>query len=106
VGAVIVIIFIAGLYFTPMLVALIRGVPNQGSVFVVNFFLGWTFVGWVVALAMAARSPSAGTEIHVAQHVVAKPPDDDPGLNAAVAKAIADYEGQRTALPESNPEQS
>ena len=24
-----------------------------GGVLVVNFFLGWTFVGWVVALAMA-----------------------------------------------------
>ena len=23
---------------------------------VVNLFLGWTFIGWVVALAMAARS--------------------------------------------------
>ncbi|MFJ6385087.1 superinfection immunity protein [Kitasatospora sp. NPDC092039] len=33
-----------------------RGVPNRGSVIVVNVFLGWTVLGWIVALAMAARS--------------------------------------------------
>ncbi|MFB7917695.1 superinfection immunity protein [Streptomyces sp. NPDC056061] len=39
-------------YFVPFFIALGRGV-NTGSVFVVNFFLGWTFIGWVVALAMS-----------------------------------------------------
>ncbi|HXA88731.1 MAG TPA: superinfection immunity protein [Mycobacterium sp.] len=27
--------------------------PNAGSVAVINLFLGWTFIGWVVAPAMA-----------------------------------------------------
>lgn len=43
-------------YWVPTLVAFGRGVPNKGSVLVINFFLGWTVIGWVVALAMAARS--------------------------------------------------
>ena len=43
-------------YFIPAIVALARRVPNKGSVIVVNVFLGWTVIGWVVALAMAARS--------------------------------------------------
>jgi Superinfection immunity protein len=47
---------IVGLYFLPTIVATSRGVTNQGSVIVVNLFLGWTFIGWVVALAMAFRS--------------------------------------------------
>jgi hypothetical protein len=45
-----------GLYFLPTVVAVTRKVTNQGSVLVVNFFLGWTFLGWVVALAMACRT--------------------------------------------------
>lgn len=45
-----------GLYFAPTLLALDRDVPNKGSVAVINVFLGWTLIGWVVALAMAARS--------------------------------------------------
>jgi hypothetical protein len=47
---------IIGAYFVPTIVAAARKVPNQGSVFVINLFLGWTVIGWVVALAMAARS--------------------------------------------------
>jgi hypothetical protein len=40
-------------YFVPTLIAALRGIPNAVSVAVVNLFLGWTFLGWVVALAMA-----------------------------------------------------
>jgi Superinfection immunity protein len=35
--------------------------PNTGSVVVVNVLLGWTIVGWVVALAIALRDPAPGT---------------------------------------------
>lgn len=48
------------LYFLPALVAFARHVRNTGSVLVVNLFLGWTIVGWIVALAMAARSVDSG----------------------------------------------
>lgn len=50
------ILFIAAMYFIPTIVGAIRKVPNIGSVIVINLFLGWTLIGWVVALAMAARS--------------------------------------------------
>jgi hypothetical protein len=43
-------------YWVPTGVALVRKVPDRGSVAVVNAFLGWTVIGWVVALAMACRS--------------------------------------------------
>ncbi len=50
------LLFLVALYFVPLIVAVVRKVPNVGSVGVINFFLGWTLIGWVVALAMAARS--------------------------------------------------
>jgi hypothetical protein len=50
------VLLIVGLYFVPTFVALARQVPHQGSVVVINLFLGWTLIGWVVALAMACRS--------------------------------------------------
>ncbi|MEU1466988.1 superinfection immunity protein [Streptomyces sp. NPDC005761] len=50
------LIVAALVYFVPAVVAFSRGVPNKGSVLVLNLFLGWTLVGWIVALAMAARS--------------------------------------------------
>jgi hypothetical protein len=54
-GAVAAIAVIAA-YWAPSIVALARKVPNRGSVAVVNAFLGWTVIGWIVALAMACRS--------------------------------------------------
>jgi hypothetical protein len=47
---------LVGAYFAPTMIANHRKLPNQGSLFVINLFLGWTFIGWVVALAMAVRS--------------------------------------------------
>lgn len=46
----------AAAYFAPTLVAIGRRVTNQGSVFVIDLFLGWTVIGWVIALAMALRT--------------------------------------------------
>lgn len=41
------------LYFIPTFAAK-RG--RRGGVLVINLFLGWTLIGWVVALFMAIRS--------------------------------------------------
>ena len=41
------------LYFLPTLIALIFGCDRKGAVFVLNLFLGWTFIGWVWALVWA-----------------------------------------------------
>jgi hypothetical protein len=43
------------LYFLPSIEAKINNNPNFMSVFMVNLFLGWTIVGWVVALAWAHK---------------------------------------------------
>lgn len=50
------LLVIIGAYFTPLLVAAFRSMPNVGSVAVVNVLLGWTGIGWIVALAMACGS--------------------------------------------------
>ena len=45
-------VFVVLLYLVPTLVAVLRGKRHPGAVIVVNLLLGWTFIGWVVALAM------------------------------------------------------
>lgn len=54
-GVLLIILGVAA-YWVPAAVAWIRRVPNAGSVTVINVFLGWTVIGWIVALAMACRS--------------------------------------------------
>ena len=41
---------IVSIYFFPTIVAVMRSHNNTLSIFVLNLFLGWTFIGWVVAL--------------------------------------------------------
>jgi hypothetical protein len=38
------------LYFLPTIIAVLRKKRNALAIFLLNIFLGWTFIGWVVAL--------------------------------------------------------
>lgn len=52
VGVVMLGVLVA-LYFVPSIVANNRGHRNKGSIVATNILLGWTFVGWCVALIWA-----------------------------------------------------
>ena len=52
--AIVVAIVTAG-YMLPWAIAAVRGNRNSWTVFWVNLLLGWTVVGWVVALVMSIR---------------------------------------------------
>jgi len=48
------------MYLLPVLIGWARHVPDIGVIAVINILLGWTFFGWVVALALALRSVNPG----------------------------------------------
>jgi uncharacterized membrane protein len=50
-GQVFIVIFVAFLYFMPTLTGWHK--KNVAAIFALNLFLGWTFIGWVVALVWA-----------------------------------------------------
>ncbi|NTW40990.1 MAG: superinfection immunity protein [Cellulomonadaceae bacterium] len=47
--------FTAG-YMLPWAIAATRGKANQGSVALINALVGWSLIGWVVALVMACQA--------------------------------------------------
>jgi len=51
-------------YLLPTTIAIIRRRTNTMAIFVLNLFLGWTLVGWVVALvwAVATDAPKPATQ--------------------------------------------
>jgi Superinfection immunity protein len=66
-GALIVL----ALYVVPTIVAVSRDMPNKGSTIAINLLLGWTVIGWVVALAMAlGDSTSRGAHVVVQNNLV------------------------------------
>jgi hypothetical protein len=42
-------------YFLPTIIGVARSKRDLLSIFLLNLFLGWTLIGWVVALVWAAR---------------------------------------------------
>lgn len=50
-----------GVYLLPVLIGWARRAPDLGAIVVINILLGWTFAGWVVALALAFRNTSPGS---------------------------------------------
>jgi hypothetical protein len=52
-------------YFLPTIIALLRKSTSIAGIFVLNFFLGWTFIGWIIALVWAIASRNTSTTIVV-----------------------------------------
>lgn len=51
-----VLLFIIPLYFLPAIVAKSRKHPSTSGIFVLNFLLGWTVLGWIGGLIWAFSS--------------------------------------------------
>jgi Superinfection immunity protein len=43
-------------YFLPSIIALARNKRDIASIFVLNFLLGWTAIGWIIALVWALKA--------------------------------------------------
>ncbi len=50
-------IFLILLYFLPSIVSMSRGHHNSNAICILNLFLGWTLIGWVVALVWSLTAP-------------------------------------------------
>ena len=46
-------------YFLPAMVAWTNGRANTSAIFALNLLLGWTLIGWVVALVWAMTNAPA-----------------------------------------------
>jgi hypothetical protein len=50
------LIFSVAFYFLPAIIAAVRHTHNASGILLLNLLLGWTVVGWCVALLMAICS--------------------------------------------------
>jgi hypothetical protein len=72
---VLLVVVLVGFYFFPTIIGASRKVVNIGSVFAINLLLGWTLIGWAIALAMALRTnpPYAYPQARQTQGLAAPP---------------------------------
>ena len=45
-----VMVLLALLHFLPTVIALLRGHHNSFAILLTNLLLGWTVIGWIIAL--------------------------------------------------------
>lgn len=76
-------------YFLPSFIAAARGHRNGRAIFLLNLFLGWTVLGWIVALVWSARIPSNRRE-----HPRFRVPSDVPLRCIADCAGVASFEAQ------------
>lgn len=57
------LVFLGLMYFLPTIIG--RNKSDAGLIFVVNLFLGWTVVGWFVALIWACAADPAPIPVRV-----------------------------------------
>lgn len=50
------LVFAIGLYFLPAIVAAVRHTHNSTAILLLNIFLGWTGIGWLIVFIMALCS--------------------------------------------------
>lgn len=53
------------MYWLPTIIAIIRRTPSALGVAAINFFLGWTVIGWFIALIVALASAPATERVTV-----------------------------------------
>jgi Superinfection immunity protein len=49
------LLFPLAMYFLPTIIAVARNKRDTTAIFLLNFFLGWSIVGWFVALIWAVK---------------------------------------------------
>jgi T4 superinfection immunity protein len=58
-GLILFVAFVTGaflLYLLPTIIAVMRKKENAGAIAIVNLLLGWTFIGWVIALVWSVST--------------------------------------------------
>jgi hypothetical protein len=52
-GGALLITLLIGVYFLPLIVAVVRNKRNMLAISMLNLFAGWTLLGWLAALIWA-----------------------------------------------------
>lgn len=75
----IVVLLMLTLYFLPTIIAVCRHSYYMAAAIVVNLFLGWTLIGWLLALILSLQNkPKTGSQQIVINTIVGDKNDVKP----------------------------
>lgn len=83
-------------YFLPSIIAGLRKHPNGAAIGIVNTFLGWTLIGWVVALAWSVTSTDKPAAPPAPARADPAPARSKAEATARAHEVAADFRGKIT----------
>jgi hypothetical protein len=63
IGGLLVLGVLGGMYFLPAIVAFNRKHAQRGAIFLLNFLLGWSVLGWIIAIVWSMTNSQPQTVI-------------------------------------------
>lgn len=69
------------LYFLPTIIGASRHKTNLVGIFLVNFFLGWSIIGWVIALVWAVSAERVDQVAYVPRMPPGMAPQAQPQMH-------------------------
>ncbi|SHG53851.1 Short C-terminal domain-containing protein [Flavobacterium micromati] len=85
-SAIVIIISLFS-YFLPTVIAMLRGKSNTFAILLLNLFLGWTFIGWIVALVWSVTSDNKPQTIVVNNNSSIEPKNELKTLTSVGIKS-------------------
>ena len=85
-SAIVIVISLIS-YFLPTLIAMLRGKSNTFAILLLNLFLGWTFIGWIVALVWSVTSDNKPQTIVVNNNTSIEPNNEIKTLTNTEVKS-------------------
>ncbi|MCE9585607.1 superinfection immunity protein [Candidatus Nomurabacteria bacterium] len=85
-------ILIFALYFLPSINAYWKKKRNKSAVLTLNFFLGWTVIGWIVALIWSSTNDAPATVVIEKNTPVKSTSNELVELHALKEKGVITHE--------------
>ncbi|AQW70709.1 hypothetical protein B2J77_09270 [Pseudomonas parafulva] len=88
------VVFVPAFYMLPTIEAWLRKSNNLGAIAALNFFLGWSLLGWVAALVWAFKKPSPVIVADMSAAASPEPVVDIPAVADSKPKKDCPYCGE------------
>ncbi|WP_442915449.1 superinfection immunity protein [Lentibacillus sp. JNUCC-1] len=56
------------MYFTPAIIGFVRKKDNALAIFLLNLFLGWSLIAWVISLVWATSKDASPQQVVIQNH--------------------------------------
>ena len=96
-SATVIILFLL-IYFLPSIIAIFSNKSNTVAIVMLNLFLGWSFIGWVVALIWSVSKDRQQQQIIVNNNAYSEYRNVTPTITQPVPESTQNNDGMQKTL--------